>query len=162
MKKTCAVVLAISMAILLAGGCQDEQASSDVRQSRLAAVENRELKTQCQQETKKRDEEIKNLNTQMQTEKKKRDDKIEDLKTQLENLKKQLQAEAKKGDDKIKDLAEQLSQCKKANDAKIEEIQKDMRERNIAFITELVNKNSELTTEVERLKAELAKAKGEK
>ena len=71
MKKTCAAVLAISMAILWAWGCQEEQVSSDVKQSRLIAAENGDLKTQLQQETKKRDDEIKNLKTQLQTEKEK-------------------------------------------------------------------------------------------
>jgi predicted RNase H-like nuclease (RuvC/YqgF family) len=128
-----AIVLIISTAVVWTAGCQEEQASPDVKTARLIAVENRELKAQLQAEIKNRDNEIQNLKDK-----------------------------TKKQDDEIKNLAEQLSQCEKASDAKIEKIQKDMGEQNISFITNLVDKNSELTTEVERLKAELAKAKGEK
>ena len=89
--------LAIGAMMMWAVGCQEEQVSSDVKQSRLIAAENGDLKTQLQQEAKKHDEEIKNLNTQMQTETKKQDDKITNLKTQL-------QTEAKKRDEEIKNL----------------------------------------------------------
>jgi len=112
MKKTCAAVLAIGMAIFCAGGCQEGQVSSDVKQSRLIAAENRDLKAQFQQETKKRDDEIKNLNTRLQTETKKRDDEIK-------NLKSQSQAEAKKQDDEIKKLSEQLKKAQSLPRAEI-------------------------------------------
>jgi Skp family chaperone for outer membrane proteins len=108
MKKTFAAVLAISMAILWAGGCQEEQVSSDVKQSRLIAAENGDLNRQLQQETKKRDDEIKNL----KTEAKKRGDEIKNLKTQS-------QAEAKKRDNEIKKLSEQLKKAQLSIQAEI-------------------------------------------
>ena len=187
MKKTCAAVLAVSMAILWAGGCQDEQASSDVKQSRLVAAENRDLKTQLQQETKKRDDEIKNLNTQMQTETKKRDDKIENLKTQLqtetkkrddkiENLKTQLQTEAKKRDDEIKNLNKQLQTEKEKLNADVDNLSKQLaecvQEKQAALDRvniKIENQSEEivgetiipLMKEMEELKTEIARLKAE-
>jgi predicted nucleic acid-binding Zn-ribbon protein len=131
MKKTCAVVLAISMAILWAGGCQEEQVSPDLKTARLMAVENRDLRAQLQAETKKFNDEIQNLKTQLQ-----------------------------KQDDQIKNLKGQLAQCEKARDAKIEEIKNGLEEQYMGFMTYVANTNSELSVEVERLKAELAKVKG--
>jgi len=84
MKKTFAAVLAISMAVVWAGGCQEEQASSGEKKARLAAVENRDLQSQLQAEKKKRDDDIKNLNTQFQAETKKKDDEIKKLSERLE------------------------------------------------------------------------------
>ena len=151
MIKTYTAVLAILAAMVFTGGCEKQQASSDVRMHRLIAMENRELKAQLQQETKKRDEEIKNLKNQLQTETKKRDDGIKNLKTQLQN-------ETKKLNDEVKNLTEQLTRCEQTRDGKIaEEVKKYCEEQ----VTSLTDWNTELVTENEQLKNELAKLKGE-
>jgi chromosome segregation ATPase len=175
MKKTCAAVLAIGMAILWLGGCQEEQASSDVKQSRLVAAENRELKTQFQQETKKRDEEIKNLNTQMQTETKKRDDEIKNLNSQIRKRDKeiedlsswiqkrveQFQAEMKNRDDDVNRLTEELAQCEQANQ-KIIKAQEEEQKRLEGMMSDLMGGDTALAAKIEQLKAELADCKGNK
>ena len=157
-----AAILVVCMVVVWTGGCQEEQVSSDVKQSRLIAAENGDLNRQLQQETKKRDDEIKNLNAQSQVEMKKKDEEIKKLSEQLKKAQASSQAEITKRDDEIKNIEDQLSQCKKARDAKMEDVQKDLGDRYIGLITDLTNKPSELTAEVERLNAELAKAKGEK
>jgi predicted nucleic acid-binding Zn-ribbon protein len=112
MKKTCAVILAISMATLWAGGCQEEQqVSSGDKMARLMALENRGLNRQLQQEAKKHNEEIKNLNTQMQTETKKRDEEIKNLNSQMQKRDeeiKNLNSQLQKQDEEIKNLNSQL------------------------------------------------------
>jgi exonuclease VII large subunit len=167
MKKTCAAVLAISMAILWAGGCQEEQVSSDVKQSRLIAAENRDLKTQLQQETKRRDEEIKNLNSQMQTETKKRDDEIKNLKTEakkqdeaISSLEKRLQTEKEKLNADADNLSKQLAKCVQERQAALDrvnmEIKKQSEEITEGAIIPLMKETGELKTEIARLKAELS------
>ena len=155
MTRAYTAVLAIGMAILWAGGCQEEQASSDVKQSRLAAVENRELKTQCQQETKKRDEEIKNLNTQMQTETKRRDDKIRSLETEKEKL-----------NADVDNFAKQLAECVREKQALAGKAEQDIKNLRVEFseeiITPILNEKEGLETENARLKAELSKCEGKK
>ncbi len=145
-------------------------------ENKLRNDEIKNLKTQLQTETKKRDDEIKDLKTKLQTETKRKDDEIKKLSEQLkkaqapipaevakrDNEIQNLKDEAKRQDNNVKNIAEQLSLCEKARDAKMEEVQKSMGDRYISFITDLTNKDAELTAEVERLKAELAKAKGEK
>jgi flagellar motility protein MotE (MotC chaperone) len=157
MIRTYAVVLIISMAVVWAGGCQEEQVSSDVKQSRLIAAENRDL----QQETKKRDDEIKNLNAQSQVEMKKKDEEIKKLSEQLKKAQASSQAEITKRDDEVKNIKDQLFQCEKARDTKMEDVQKEMGDRYVGLITDLTSKDSELTAEVDRLKAELVKIRGE-
>ena len=187
MKMRYAAVLAAGMAILWAGGCQEEQASSDVKQSRLAAVENRELKTQCQQETKKRDEEIKNLNMQMRTETKTRDEEIKNLKSQMQkrdeeikNLNTQMQTETKRRDDKIRSLetekeklnadvdnfAKQLAECVQEKQVLADKAEQDIKNLRVEYgeeiITPILNEKEGLETENARLKAELSKCEGKK
>jgi chromosome segregation ATPase len=153
MKKTCAAVLAIGMAILWAGGCQEEQASSGDKMARLMALENRDLKTQLQQETKKRDDEIKNLKTQFQAEMKKRDDEIKNLKTQF-------QVEMKKRDD-VNRLTEKLAQCEQAKQKSIK-AQEEEQKRLESLISDWMDGNTELVAKVEQLKAELSNCEKKK
>jgi Skp family chaperone for outer membrane proteins len=187
MKRAYTMVLAIITAIVFTGGCQEEQVSSNVSLHRLIAAENRELKAQLQQETKKHDEEIKNLKTQLQTETKKRDDEIKTLKTQLQTktkkrddeiktlktqlqtktkkrddeiktLKTRLQTETKKRDDDVQNLRKQLDQCEMSSDKKMNEEGERQCEK---LVSDLMDGNTELTAEVEQLKNEMAKIKGE-
>jgi len=179
MKKVLAVVFMVSMATIWTGGCQEEQVSSDVKQSRLRAAENGDLKVQLQVEKKKRDDEIINL----KAEAKKRDDEIINLKAEakrrddeIKNLKFQIQAEIDKRDNEVKDIVsqcqtemnqrdaviqltrKQLGECAQTRDEKLqEEADKQCKES----ISAMNDWNSELKDEVERLKAELAKIKGE-
>lgn len=159
MKKTCAAVLAISMAILWAGGCQEEQASSGDKMARLTALENKELKTQLQQETKKRDEEIKNLKTQLQTETKKRDDDMGVLEKQFQTEKEKLNAD-------VNNLSKQLAECVQERQAALDKAEKDMKKlsENIAeeAVIPLMKEMGELKTEITRLKAELSDCEGKK
>jgi Skp family chaperone for outer membrane proteins len=176
MKKTYAVVLAISMAILWAGGCQEEQASSGDKMARLMAVENKELEAKLQAEKKKRDEEIKNLNTQSQAEIKKRDDEIKKLSGQLEIARAPIQAEITKRDDEIRELNakfqaeiknrdedirsanKQLEQCEKTRDERVaKEIDKQCQET----VSKLMDWTAELSAENERLKTGQADVNGE-
>ena len=149
--KAYTVVLAIIAAMVFTGGCQEEQVSSDVSLHRLIAMENRDLKAQLQQETKKREEEIKNLKTQMQTETKKRDDKIKTLEKQFQTEKEKLNAD-------VDDLTKQLAECVQTTDEKMAE---DMKKYCEESTTILMNWNTELVAENERLETELAKIKGE-
>jgi len=149
--KAYTVVLAIIAAMVFTAGCQEEQESSDVSLHRLIAMENRDLKAQLQQETKKREEEIKNLKTQMQTETKKRDDKIKTLEKQFQTEKEKLNAD-------VDDLTKQLAECVQTTDEKMAE---DMKKYCEESTTILMNWNTELVAENERLETELAKIKGE-
>jgi hypothetical protein len=146
MKKTCAAVLAISMAILWVGGCQEEQASPGEKMARLEAVENRELKAQfqkekaqLQQETKKRDEEIKNLKTKLQTETEKRDADKQKFAEQLAKCEQEKQAMLEKMADEILSQAEKVSE---------------------QTILDFANENNGLKADNDRLKKELAACKG--
>jgi len=165
MTRAFAAVLAISMAIVWTGGCQEEQTSSDVKQSRIIAAENGDLNRQLQQETKKRDDEIKNLKAQLQTET-----------NEIKNLKTQLQTEISKRDDEIKGIVgqcqtemnqrdaviqltrKQLGECAQT---RIDKLQEEADKQCKDSISAMNDWNSELKDEVDRLKAELAKAKGE-
>ena len=141
MKKTCAAVLAISMAMVWMGGCQEEQASSDVKQSRLIAAENGDLKAQLQQETKKRDEEIKNLKTQLQTEKEKLNADMNNLSKQLAKCVQERQAALDKAEKESKKLSEMITE---------------------ETIMPLMKETGELKAEIAKLKAELSNCEGKK
>jgi len=158
MEKMCAAILVIGMAMLWTGGCQEEQASPDVKTARLIAAENRDLKTQLQQEAKKRNEEIKNLNAQMQTETKKRDDEIKNLKTQFQTEKEKLNADAD-------NLSKQLAKCVQERQAALDKTEEGIKNRSEEITEEMVvplmNEAGELKAEIAQLKAELAKTKGE-
>jgi predicted nuclease with TOPRIM domain len=154
MKMTYMAVLAISMIILWAGGCQEEQASPDVKMARLTALENKELQAQLQAEKKKCDDDINKINNekaQLQAEIKKRDDEIK-------NLNAQFAAGSKNLNDEFRDIQKQLDECQQVKSV---EMQKESDKEVWGMVTDLAQKNEELTAEVERLKAELAKAKGE-
>jgi DNA anti-recombination protein RmuC len=152
MKKTLTAVWLIIGALIFTVGCEKQQeASSDVRMHRLIAMENKQLKQQLQQETKKRDDEIKNLKNQLQAETKKRDDEIKKLKTELQN-------ETKKLNDEIKNLNEQLARCEQNRDEKIDAEVKKLCGEQVSGLTEW---NTELVNENEQLKSEIAKLKGE-
>ena len=119
MKMIYAAVLAVSMAILWAGGCQEEQMSSGDKMARLMGAENRDLRTQLQAENK-------NLQTQLQAEKKKRDDEIKDFNSQMQkrdeeirNLKTQLQAETKKLQAETKNYNSQMQTETKQREERI-------------------------------------------
>jgi chromosome segregation ATPase len=140
MKKVFAVVLTVSMAIILAGGCQEEQVSSGEKKARLTAVENRDLQSQLQAEMKKKDDEIKNLNTQFQSETKKKDDEIKKLNEQLKKAQMPLQAEIAKRDDEIKKLSEQLKKAQVPLQAEIAK-----RDDEIKKLSEQLKKNQALT-----------------
>jgi uncharacterized small protein (DUF1192 family) len=150
MRKTFAGILIISIAIIWTAGCQ-EQGSAEVQKHRLVVLENRELKTQLKEEAKKQDEEIKSVKEQFRVESKKRDDEIK-------KLEKQHQIELEKRDNETKQIARQLAECEQIKSA---EMQKEADKQIWDFVTELGQKNDELTAEVERLKAELAKVKGQ-
>ncbi len=152
MKKTYAAVLAISMAILCAGGCQEEQASPDIKQSRLMAAENRDLKTQLQQETKKKDEEIKKLKTQLQTETKKQ-------KEQSETEKEKLNADV---DNLSKQLAECVQEKQAMQDKAEQDIEKLSGELSEGVVTPILNDMEKLKAENARLKEELANCEKKK
>ena len=140
MTKTHVMVLIISIATVWTGGCQEEQ-TPDMRQARLIAMENKELKAQLQ-------DEIKNLKAQCQTEAKKQDDEVNNLKGQI-----------KKRDDDIQQYAEQLAECEQI---KSEEMQKAADKEVWGLVTDLTKKNEELLAENERLQAELEKVKEQK
>ncbi len=119
MKKVFAVVFIVSMAIIGAGGCQEEQASSGDQKARLEVVENRDLQSQLQAEKKKKDDDIKNLNTQSQAEMKKKDDEIKKLNEQLKKAQAPILTEIAKRDDEIKKLNEQIKKAKALTYAEI-------------------------------------------
>jgi hypothetical protein len=158
MKKICATVLIISMAILWAGGCQEEQASSGDQKARLIAVENRGLQAQLQAEKNKKDDEIKKLSGQLekaqaliQAEITKRDNEIKELNAQL-------QAQMKKRDEDVRGVSRQLEQCEKTRDERlVKEIDKQCEE----MVSKLLDWTVELTAENERLKAGQADVNGE-
>jgi predicted nucleic acid-binding Zn-ribbon protein len=181
MKMAYMAFLAVGMAILCAGGCQEEQVSSGDKGARLMAVENKELKEQFAAEKKKQDDEIKNLNTQCQAEMKKKDDEIKKLSAQLKNaqasaqepllakikmqddeiknLNARFQAEMKKRDDEIQTINKQLAECEQTTSEKAaKEIDKQCQE----MVTDLLNWNTDLVAEVERLKAGQADVNSEK
>jgi uncharacterized small protein (DUF1192 family) len=145
------MVLAISMAILWAGGCQEEQASSGEKMARLTALENKDLQAQLQAEKKKCGDDMSKAQAKSQTEIKKREDEIK-------NLDAQLAAEQKNRNDEVQDLKKQLDECGKIKSA---EMQKASDKEVWDIVTDLTQKNAELIAEVDRLKAELAKTKDE-
>ena len=183
MKRTFAAVLAISMAVVWAGGCQEEQASSGEKKARLTAVENRDLQSQLQAEKKKRDDDIRNLNTQFQSEMKKKDDGIKKLNEQLkksqslfqteiakkddetkklsaqiQNDKAQFQTEMKKRDEDMRSVRSQLEQCENTRDERVaKEIDKQCEET----VSNLMDWAVELSAEIEQLKAGQADVNGE-
>jgi septal ring factor EnvC (AmiA/AmiB activator) len=134
MKKTAIAILIIIAAMIFAGGCMEEQASSDSKIHRLIAAENRELKEKLEAEKKKRDDEIKKLETQFR-------------------------AEMLKRDDDMNRLTEQLAQCEQARQNVIKS-RKQEQERLESMISALNDWNKELTIEVKQLKDELANCKG--
>jgi hypothetical protein len=158
MKKTCAVVLAISVAILWVGGCQEEQALSGEKEARLMAVENRDLQAQLQTEMKKKDDEIKKLSEQLkisqasiQAEIIKRDGEIKELNANIQD-------QMKKHDEDIRSVSRQLEQCQKAQDERVaKEINKQCQET----VASQLNWIAELTAENERLKGGQADVNGE-
>ena len=170
MTRAFAAVLAISMAILWAGGCQEEQASSGDKMARLTAVENRKLQAQLQAEIEKKDGEIKKLNEQLQkaqtllqtqslakvslvpqAEITKRDDQIKELNAKL-------QAQMKKCDEDMRSVRSQLEQCQNTTDEKVaKEIDKQCEET----VSKLMDWTAELTAEIEQLKAGQAGVKKE-
>ena len=151
MKKMCVAVLAISMAIFWAGGCQEEQASSGEKMARLIALENKELKVQLEAQKKKCDDDMSKAQAKSQTEIKKREDEIKKLDAQLA-------AEQKNRNDEVQNLKKQLDECEQTKSA---EMQKAADKTVWDMVTDLGQKNAELSAEVDRLKAELAKTKGE-
>jgi Ni/Co efflux regulator RcnB len=150
MTKTITCILIISFVMVWSTGCQEQGAAED-QGRRLLVLENRELKTQLKEEAKKQDEEIKSIKEQSLAESKKRDDEV----NKLEN---QHQDELKKREDALKQCNEELSQCEQIKSA---EMQKESDKQVWDMVSELGQKNDELTAEVERLKAELVKAKGQ-
>ena len=180
MKKTFAAVLAISMAIFWAGGCQEEQASSGDKMARLTAVENRKL----QAEIEKKDGEIKKLNEQLEqkqaslrAEITKRDGEAKKLSEQLKTaqassqteiakrndeikeLNAKLQAEMKKHDEEVRSVSKQLEQCENTRDERVAKIiDKQCQET----VSSLLDWTAELSAENERLKAGQAGVKGDK
>jgi hypothetical protein len=147
MTKTRLMVLIISIATVWTGGCQEEQ-TPDMRQARLIAMENKELKAQLLAEAKKREDEIKNLKAQCQAEAKKQDDQMKNLKEQI-----------KKRDNDIEQYAQQLAECEQI---KSEEMQKAADKEVWGMVMDLSQKNEQLLAENERLQAELDKMKGQK
>jgi hypothetical protein len=170
MKKTCAVILAISMATLWAGGCQEEQASSDVRQARLIAAENGDLNRQLQA----KGDEIKKLNEQIKgsplhAEVKKRDDEIKNLNEKNlneKNLNKQLQAEREKLNADVDNLSKQLAECVQEKQAVAEKAEKDIEKRSEelseGIVTPILNEMKGLKAEIAQLKTELSNCDGKK
>jgi hypothetical protein len=166
MMKILAAVVIACVAILGAGGCQEEQASSGDKMTRLLAVENKELKEQSQADIKKRDDEIKSLKAQikkldeeskgfdkrLQADLNKRDDEIK-------NLNAQLQAQTKKLDDDIQAVSKQLEQCEQTTGDKI---QKEVEKSCGDTVKSLMDWNTELVAEVEQLKAKSSDANSEK
>lgn len=134
MKKTYTAILVIITALVFAGGCREQQSSSDAKMHRLIAAENRELKEKLEAEKKKRDDEIKKLEAQFQ-------------------------AELKKRDDDMSRLAEQLAQCEQARQNVTKSREKEQ-ERLESLTSALNDWNKELTIEVKQLKEELANCKG--
>ena len=132
METTYKTILAIILAMVFTGGCREKQGSEE-KLYRLIAAENRELKEQLQIETKKGEDEIKNL------------------KMQLKNEKERLGAD-------IESLTKQLKECRQRTDEKIEEQMKKYCED---AISQLMDWNQNLIAEIERLRDELAKIKGE-
>jgi chromosome segregation ATPase len=183
-----AIVLIISIAVVwTAGGCQEEQASSNVKQSRLIAAESGEMKAQFQQEMKKRDEEIKNLHTQMQTETKHRDDEIKNLNSQIQkrdegiedfssriqklyeeinSIRKQFQAEREKLNADVDNFSKQLAKCEQERKAVQDKAEQDIKNLSVEYsegiVTPILNEMGELKTEIARLKTELSKCEGKK
>ncbi len=116
MRKT-SIGLAIVAAVFIivwAGGCQEEQISSDVKMSRLISAENRQLKQE------------------------------------IETLKKQI------------DQQEQnLAQCEKEKQDWQFKAEKGLEKQGEKMMSMMMTSQAGLTAENERLKAELAKLKGE-
>jgi hypothetical protein len=165
MAKVIAVILAISVAVVWAGGCQEEQASSGDKTIRLLDAENKDLQTQLQNEKKKRDDAIANLNAEV----KNRDNDIRNLKTllrdeadkrenEVNDLVAQCQAEINKQKGTIETVRTQLGECAQTKQDQLQAEADKQCKDSISAVNEW---NKELQEEVERLKAELAKAKVE-
>ena len=161
-----AIVLIISIAVVwTAGGCQEEQASPDVRQSRLLAAENKDQ----QRQLKKRDDEIINLKTEV----KKRDDEIKNLNSQIQrrdeeigSIRKQFQAEREKLNADVDNFAKQLAECVREKQAVLDKAEQDIKnlsgELSEEIVTPILNEMEGLKTEIARLKEELSNCKGKK
>jgi DNA anti-recombination protein RmuC len=152
MTRVFAAILAVCMAVVWTGGCQEEQVSSDVKQSRLIAAENGDLNRQLQQEAKKRNEEIKNLNSQMQTEAKKRDDEIKNLKAQFQTEKEKLNAD-------VDNLSKQLAECVQERQAALDNTEEGIKKRSGELTEEMV---APLLTEIGQLKEKLSNCERKK
>jgi hypothetical protein len=160
MTKTFAAILAVSLIVLCAEGCQEEQASSGEKETRLLKAENKDLQTKLQMDEKKKDKEITNLRANV----KERDDEIKKLRTQLAD-------ETNKFPKQLNDLVAQCQADIKQRDETIEANKKECEkaaqehEANLKIAwdlnLELGQKNLGLQDEVTRLKKELAAAKGE-
>jgi hypothetical protein len=159
MTKTFAVILAVSLIVLCAGGCQEEQASSNEKESRLLSAENKDLQTKLQMDEKKKDTEITNLRAYV----KERDDEVKKLRTQLgeertrnekqiNNFVTQCQADIKQRDETIETTKKECEKAAQEHEANLK----------IAWDVslEVSQKDLELQAEVARLKKELAAAKG--
>lgn len=168
------VILTVSAAILLAGGCQEEQATPGEKMARLTAAENRNLQTQLQAGTKKKDDEIKKISEQLEkaqssnnAEITKRDGEIKKLSEQLQKaqassqaeitrrddeikqLNTKLQAEIKKRDEDVRNVSRQLEQCESVNNERMAKIiDKECQET----VSKLLDWTAELSAEIERLK----------
>ena len=166
MKKTCAAILVISMALFWAGGCQEEQVSSGDKMARLTAAENANLKTQIQQEAKKHDEEIEKLNMQMQKEAKQRDDEIKNLNGKIKELTNQFHTEKEKLNADVDNLSKQLAECVQERRAVQEKAEKDIEklseELSEGVVAPILDDMQKLKTENAQLKAELSNCKGKK
>ena len=126
-------ILMACVSIAWVGGCKEEQQeTSNPKMTRLIAVENKELKEKLQAETEKFNDEIRNLKTLLQQQ-----------------------------DDQIKNLSQDLTLCAQVRDAKTDEIRKELIGDYEHALNILVDRNSELMAEIERLKADLAKIKEE-
>lgn len=147
MKKTFVSTLIVSIVVIWSTGCQKEE-STGVQNHRQLVLENKELKAQLKEEA----EGVKHIKEQCLAESKKLEDEIK-------RLEKQYDSEIKKKDDEIKQCTEQLSQCAQI---KSTEMQKEADKQVWDMVTKLGQANDELSAEVERLKAELAKVNGQK
>lgn len=130
----CAAVTMIIIGIS-AWGCQEQQAP-DERTARLIALENKELKAQMQTETKKRDDEI-------------------------QKLREQIQVEIKKHNDEVQSISNLLAQCEHDRTVGLKETEQKNKEQLESVLSPVILENQKLTTENERLNAEIAKLKGQ-
>ena len=145
-------VLAISIAMILTAGCQEEQATPSEKMDRLAAAENRDLKAQLEAQKKQCGDEKTKEEAKSQAQIKKLEDEIKNLNTKLASQKKNLEGQ-------LQDLSKQFNDCRSMKAA---EMQKESDKQVWDMVIEFAQKNEELTAEVNQLKAELAKAKAGK